>query len=752
MDRFEYDVFLSYNAIDEAWVRRLHERLIHHESSYGQLRVFFAHESLRPGALITRDLSAALSASAKVVVIMSPEWMASEWTTFEASIELHRDPAARLQRLIPLVLRSCEPPPELTRLRSIDVRSESNFDRAFEELVSALEEGRRTAFLEDAAKRERERVLNSAVLPWTPQGSPSFGFLWPDRFIDSRIRTHKKPGPPTRFNAWERDNHELGAVALVGDPGGGKSTILRSLFLRDDSVYSPQHNVSYITAADLMTGKGTVHETAERAPHGAGLVLLDGVDEVGSSNIEPIMNYVLQLRDRGIRVRMACRADFYFRHIAMREDWHSAFDEVLEILEWTIEDAQEFARWYADQVDEPQLFNQANDMLTRIPTATSLWRNPLQMTLLLYLLHSKVDISEQELSYPYELYSAVYRHWQGRERHRGTGQSSTIAIEAAHLAVAKTLEATRGEEPPRLRDVIASVVGDSLDGVLEDTAFRGLLMTRLDHEGIEVAVSFRHETFAEFLISRSVIVAFERGGYAIDNALSATYGSHINRFVRSGLEYRASLSSSRILGNLVARYDDLKREGGDECALDDGTDKAITDLREQLVYYIGRLPSAEALEFLRRAYAEESVRIIGRSAALGAIIHGDDEIERDYLGKLRADPEEELLNRSAQLIYFVDRKGDFHSYRDSGVGPWRRTRDHIFERLLASGDREMRLRWWDMKTLLYFFRSRPEDRLNESELEVLARMECGDIETDRGQKIAAVRDLIVESASPIRTL
>ncbi len=745
MDEYEFDVFLSYNRTDEAWVRSVYERLTAHPIPDRPLRVFFGPGSLQPGALIVRDLSAALRASRRVVVVLTPEWVASDWTNFEASLEVYRDPAAKHMRLIPLMLRTCDVPEELSRLRHIDFRSEAEFERSFTELISAIEADRRSASAVAVAREERDRVLNASVLPWSPQGSPSFRFLWPERFIDPMVQPQKSLGPVVRFAAWDSAHRNIGAVVLIGAPGGGKTTLLRSLFLRDDSIYSPQYKISLTTAAAVVAeSKKTSHYDDKRD---ISLMLLDGVDEVGSASLETVMGYVAEVRSRGVQVRMTCRTDFYFRHIAMRENWSSLFDEVVELQDWNRADVEVFAQRYADQAGDASLYQRAIDLLDHIPSQSPLWRNPLQLTLLLYLLHSRVNFSQEELSYPYALYGVVYRHWQHRERHRGTGQVSAVAVESAHVAVAKALDATRGDSPPRLRDVIASVVGDSLDAMLEDTAFRGLIETRLDDERAEVIIGFRHETFAEFVISRSVINVFEQGGYAIDRELAATYGSHINRFIRSGLEFRATVRASHILDNLSRRYEELLERHLSHADTQE-SDAENDAIREQLIYYIGRIPANGSLSFLRRVYRVETAPIIRRSAALGAICQGDEEIEHEYLTRLRDDPAEALLNRSVQIVYFIDDKGDFHSYRDNAVVSWRRTRDHIFERLVTDGVREIRLRWWDMETLLSFFRTRPTDKLSASEIDVLKCMACGDISTERARLVATTRDLLLAEAAP----
>lgn len=750
MDSYDFDIFWSYNRADEDWVRGMYSRLGSIALPGGPIRMFFAPECLPPGALIVRHLGAALRSSRRVIVVLTQAWVDSDWTTFEASIELHQDPAAKQMRILPILLRECAIPPELTRLRNIDFRSEAHFDQAFSELVKVVQLGRAAATEQALALAERERVLNASILPWSPQASPSFRFLWPERFIDPYVQPQKFPGAPERFATWEGKNRQLGAVAIIGAPGGGKTTLLRSQFVRDDGIYSPQIHVLLISAAAVVAQSRRGDPIAYPSPMEPGrLILLDGVDEVGSGSLDPVMSFVAAVRQNGNGIRVACRSDFFFRHIAMNEYWSSLFDEVLELQEWTREDANQFSKAYARQAQDETLYSRALALLDSIPSKSPLWRNPLQLTLLLYLLHSGVQISRNELTYPFALYGVVYRNWQMRERHRGTGRAHRREVESAHVALAQALVASRGEEPPRVRDIVAcSVEPEALESVLGDSAFRGLIETRMDDDEQEIVVGFRHETFAEFLIARSIIDAFERGGASIDTALTVTYGSHINRFVRSGLDYRSNVPSSRILANLRQRYEyHLALAAGSDKESLPGTPERYSlsaAIREQLVYYIGRLPEYTTLDFLRNVYHGESSPIIRRSAALGAILHGDEDIETDYLTRLMADPAEDMLNRSIQLIYFLDDKGDFHTYRDRGYVVWRRTRDHIFERLRQNSERDMRLRWWDLATLLAYFMSRPHDRLSGTEAHILANMDIDSQSVQRFEALTRLRDQLLD--------
>lgn len=78
---------------------------------------------------------------------------------------------------------------------------------------------------------QREYVLNTPILPWSPERSPSLRFLWPKLFIEPRFRSHKHPIEEIKLFEWLEEFDWQGNIAVIGAPGIGKSTALNSLFL-----------------------------------------------------------------------------------------------------------------------------------------------------------------------------------------------------------------------------------------------------------------------------------------------------------------------------------------------------------------------------------------------------------------------------------------------------------------------------------------------------------------------------------------
>lgn len=141
------DVFLCHNGADKNWVRELGTRL-EAESIDGspegrQIRVFFDEWDIEKGENIVARLSHELASGAFVAVVMSPEFFASDWTRFEWTDVVSRDPVNKGGRLLPLRLRDLTLdgtrrlilPAPFNALRYFDFRSPANFETEFQDLL-----------------------------------------------------------------------------------------------------------------------------------------------------------------------------------------------------------------------------------------------------------------------------------------------------------------------------------------------------------------------------------------------------------------------------------------------------------------------------------------------------------------------------------------------------------------------------------------------------------------------------------------
>jgi tetratricopeptide (TPR) repeat protein len=111
---FTHDVFLSHNRAQKDWSRELAIRL--RDAGFN---VWFDEWSLRGGEVGSIGMERGLEESRHVVLVLSPEFIASEWTDYETQIALLLSPANRDRKLIPILHTKCDVPPRISRLNWI---------------------------------------------------------------------------------------------------------------------------------------------------------------------------------------------------------------------------------------------------------------------------------------------------------------------------------------------------------------------------------------------------------------------------------------------------------------------------------------------------------------------------------------------------------------------------------------------------------------------------------------------------------
>jgi len=156
----KYDIYLSYNKADLDFARKLARKAERQHIKGRFLKVFFDEWDIEPGENILLKIEQAESSSRFVVLVMSPEWLQSNWTTLERVIPAYDDPAGLKGRIIPIMRRRCEPPPSIRILKWLDFTADSSFEREFGKLISRI----RGQTLRELFGHERE----TAQLPSTP--------------------------------------------------------------------------------------------------------------------------------------------------------------------------------------------------------------------------------------------------------------------------------------------------------------------------------------------------------------------------------------------------------------------------------------------------------------------------------------------------------------------------------------------------------------------------------------------------------
>jgi hypothetical protein len=133
-DQFDYDVFISYSSKDKEWVRG---ELLQALEDRG-LRAIVDFRDFRPGAPSIKEIERAVLTSRRTLLILSPAYLASQWTEFENLLLQMLEPSNQSLRLIPLLKVKCDLPPRLRMLTYVNFVDPNDWDIAWWQLIMAL--------------------------------------------------------------------------------------------------------------------------------------------------------------------------------------------------------------------------------------------------------------------------------------------------------------------------------------------------------------------------------------------------------------------------------------------------------------------------------------------------------------------------------------------------------------------------------------------------------------------------------------
>ncbi|MCX6032975.1 MAG: toll/interleukin-1 receptor domain-containing protein [Chloroflexi bacterium] len=129
-------IFISYSHHDKAWVC---EWLLPRLEAAG-LKVLIDSQDFAVGVPVLVNIERAVEASRRTLLVLTPHWVASEWTGFESLLLQTSDPTGLRGRLLPLMLETCEPPKRLGIFTHADFRAPADRDAALARLLRQITE------------------------------------------------------------------------------------------------------------------------------------------------------------------------------------------------------------------------------------------------------------------------------------------------------------------------------------------------------------------------------------------------------------------------------------------------------------------------------------------------------------------------------------------------------------------------------------------------------------------------------------
>ncbi|MCK4443945.1 MAG: toll/interleukin-1 receptor domain-containing protein, partial [Thermoplasmata archaeon] len=226
----QFDVFVSYQKLDEEWARNLTKRLESETSEGRTLRVFFAPWDIAPGENIIDRIDKALGEAKYVVLILSPEYLSADWPIAEKAAAIYSDPAGRIGRLIPVLRRKCRIPPLLAFRNYVNMTDDSRFELEYLKLVSRIKgislRSTGLSATEKAAEKTRETssplILDQESWKADEVSETLYSNLFPYSNIPDRIWS-----APAEF----RDRREIWQYV-------GKGVWLPGFYLREKRLFT----------------------------------------------------------------------------------------------------------------------------------------------------------------------------------------------------------------------------------------------------------------------------------------------------------------------------------------------------------------------------------------------------------------------------------------------------------------------------------------------------------------------------------
>lgn len=129
--KYKYDAFISYSHRDREFANKLLTAL-----EKCNLKVAIDYRDFRVGSPALMEMERIIENSRHTILVLSPDWVRSDWTEFELLMVSTADPAARERRILPIMHRQVDLPARLRTLTYLDFTID--FDIQLERLARAI--------------------------------------------------------------------------------------------------------------------------------------------------------------------------------------------------------------------------------------------------------------------------------------------------------------------------------------------------------------------------------------------------------------------------------------------------------------------------------------------------------------------------------------------------------------------------------------------------------------------------------------
>lgn len=547
------------------------------------------------------------------------------------------------------------------------------------------------AEIDDIILKRKEWALNQVIFPWF-HDSKKYREVFPELFVKPVFCKNKKHISYDSFIA-----SNIACVAILGDAGAGKSTILKYIF-----AFSELKNTKsiYFTAKEIIASFDYLQllNSYYIDPKHPIVVMIDGIDEAFYNNYNDFEKFIISLKAfNHLIFWLGCRTDFYRTYF----NEHLSFIEENYLIEpWKDEQIKYFITKYSAICNGTNISAIIEQLTGYTTDLQEIKKNPFQLALLVYLAENNED---EPILGVYNLYERFLQKWIQNEKKRGTSPNEPIEIINCLKEAAKSIY--DGEEWKL--DKIA----------INNSAVKNLLACKEKGASLEqYATNFYHMSLATFLLAESFFETIKnRNCLEIKKLLSYKLKDDVTNFIGDKFTHMTVSEKNVLYQNMKYAYDHIPYSN------------STLSVHEQIIYFVTRL-DIDVSDFLLRVInnkTQSNNSIMRLTLAYGCVLSENDKV-RDFAIKFARSIENESIdacvNRGWTVCYFGDvNDRNPYTYLDDEQRSWTKARNARIKRFTKKQPRKKDVRFWlfDIPLFYSFLNSRGWNDISEDEYKVL---------------------------------
>lgn len=584
----------------------------------------------------------------------------------------------------------------------------------------------------EGVERQRLKILQESLYIWENSEYENTKELYKKMYI--RKVPIKSLGSQKRRIFFLRKNK---GIAILGKAGVGKSTFLRYLFLKHTNLFflfidriRNRRYYFYKINEFIKNVKQMEYLENDSKKAKKKFILLDGLDEINDDNYVKMTQIIKQIYEWNYTILLSCRRDVYEIIKRIEPEIFSLINYHCEIEDWSLELSKSYVEKYIKLHPDSNIKNLIMPYFENSNYKDFL-KTPLELSLLVYILErsDNLPLDENLLVNRADLYNKFLQNWIQREIiRRGDNELgkeldlnmvetlwSIIAFQLIKCSNKRWINTSNSEVKKYIQK--DSRLKKYIDGMVKTEYINNR----------KCILGFSHMRIMEYLVANYFCLQLEKFDEQIIETIMFEYTYPITSFIQ---EIFCLLDHEQLKGNFfnlitiltyIAPYktdtvllqyrqsinNDLKRK------IQNLSEEELRTVKNEIIYFVSRISNIDSNllgignEVIKVIYEKEEDKYSKRSAAIGATILGNDEIEMQYAHELLEDSESNLRDRSFTMVYYQDVKDkNPFVYIDDEISQWDNSRNSRLERLSSNSEKSLRLRTFDLITIYNFTRSR----------------------------------------------